>query len=815
MDLLNQHTNTWVDVILPLALPQTYTYNVPQELMPEIKIGCRVEVMLGKNKKYAGIIKRITDKEPAYPTKPIIQVLDDEPIVFPNQLSLWEWMASYYMCSEGEVMAAALPAHFKLSSESILIFNEEAGDDFTDLDAQEFVVAEALSIRKQLNMSEVQMLLDKQQVYPVVKRIIDKKIGYVWERLSEKYKPKKEKFVYLHEKWRDEKALSQLLNEWSKGPKQLELLLAFLHLEKTEAEVKQSDLLKHANATSAQLNALVEKEILQVKQKNVDRIAQLPKVLNIPGALSEPQEKALEKVRDVLSQKQVCLLHGVTGSGKTWIYVKLMESFLQQGKQIVYLVPEIALTAQLVRRLQVFFGGYISVYHSKFNDQERVELWNKVRSGETRIVLGARSALLLPFINPGLIIIDEEHDASYKQQEPAPRYHARDTAIYYGSVTNAKVLLGSATPSYESYHNALQDKYGLVTLEERFGQAQLASVEIAQQYLQQKAKPIIGERLKTAIEETIDQKKQVILFQNRRGYLPYMICVKCGFIPKCNHCDVSLTMHKYTHKLHCHYCGSTYPQLVSCVACGSQEWSERNFGTEKAEEYLTDQFPNLKIARMDMDTVKGKHAHDQIVGQFEQQKIDLLVGTQMVVKGLDFDHVGLVGILDADGILSFTDFRVNERAFQLMEQVSGRAGRKNDPGKVIIQAVNTKHHVLSFVQQHDFVGLYEKEIVQRQHFQYPPFTRLIKIIVKHKQKEMAMMAADKLAEILKKDMEITGPAEPVIGRIRNQYLMEIMIKLNKDGRIPKWKKLIQNAIQLMYTDKRLSTVKVIPDVDPI
>lgn len=811
-----EETDTWVEVILPLALNVVYTYEVPHALKASVKIGCRVNVVFGKNKKYAGIIKSIIHKKPEFSTKPILQVLDDEPLVFPLQLSLWKWLAQYYMCTEGEVMAAALPANFKLSSETILLYNEEAGEDFIALSNNEYLVAEALLIRKQLTMREVQEILDAQHVYPVVKLLIEKRICFIWEKISEKVKPKKQKYVYLHPQYREESKLEQLLNDWSGAPKQMELLLAFLHLEKKEADVVQSDLLGKAGATKAQLNALEQKGILKIEERTVDRISFLPRFVAINQTLSQHQQVALDEIKSSFKETDVCLLHGVTGSGKTLVYAHLIKEALEAGKQVIYLVPEIALTSQLIRRLQTYFGGNITVYHSRFNDQERVEIWNKVRNSETQIVVGARSALLLPYTNPSLIIVDEEHDPSYKQQDPAPRYNARDAAIYFGMLTGAKVLLGSATPSIESYANAQSGKYGYVLLKERFGDLQLPDVEVVDMNAESKYnKKILGEKLIQSITETIEKNKQVILFQNRRGYNPYLLCGNCGDIPKCTHCDVSLTLHKYSNKLHCHYCGSTYPRLVACVACGSQNWKEKNFGTEKAEELLEETFPNYKIARMDMDSVRGKTAHDFLVKQFENKQIDILIGTQMVVKGLDFDHVGLVGILDADGLLSFADFRVHERAFQLMEQVSGRAGRKNERGKVLIQTGQVNHPVLQFVKQHDYEAMYDLEIKNRKEFFYPPFSRVVQIKIKHKNQQKVQGAANKLAEILSKDMPVLGPAQPMISRIRNMYILELMIKLHKGSRGEALKKVIRTGIQLLHADKMYSPVIVVIDVDPV
>ena len=809
----------WAEIILPLALPNVYTYSVPVNMVAAAQPGCRAEVLFGKNKKYAGIIKRLITEEPPYKTKPILNILDDTALIYPQQLKLWQWMSEYYMCTEGEVMAAALPANFKLSSETVLIFNEEYGDDFSALGNEEFLVGEALLLKKELTITEVQQVMDATHVYPTIKKLIEKNVCFIREDLNEKYKVKKENYVILNPTFANEEALAPLLNDWKGAPKQMELLLAFLHVNKTEGEVIQTALLKKAGATTAQLKALSDKNILLVEKRSIDRVKTLPKSIQIDFTLSDAQNIAWQEVRNVFTEKNVCVLHGVTSSGKTQIYIKLIEEYFMQGKQVLYLLPEIALTAQIIRRLQKHFGGNITIYHSKFNNQERIELWNKIRTGEIKIVLGARSSLFLPFKELGLVIVDEEHDPSYKQQDPAPRYNARDAAIFYGSLFKAKILLGSATPSLETYYNAKQNKYGLVELAERFGGIKLPEIEIINTtQVVQKGKVMISPQLKEAIQKAVEADRQVILFQNRRGYNPYLICGTCGYLPQCVHCDVSLTLHKYSNKLHCHYCGSTYPKLITCPACGSNNWLEKNFGTEKIEEQLENDFANFKIARMDVDSVRGKTAHDNLIHLFEQQRLDILVGTQMVVKGLDFEKVSLVGVLDADGLLSFADFRANERAFQLMEQVSGRAGRKHEQGKVMIQAMNVKHPILLLVQQHDYEKFYHFEIEKRKEFFYPPFSRMVMLTLKHRDKETVEAAASKLANLLSQDLKefLTGPAAPVVGRLRNMYLMELMIKLPKEaGMSLTYRKVIRNHINLLQGEKNYRSVVVVTDVDPL
>ncbi len=813
----------FAEIIIPLALPKNYTWAVPDHLKEQVLVGCRVEVNLGKNKKYAGIVKRLhTVKPDFFEPKEILNVLDVEPVVFEEQLKLWEWMAAYYMCSEGEVMAAALPAHFKLSSETIIISNDEYGEDFSALDHDEYLVAEALLIKKELKLTEVQQVLDSSHVYPVINRLIQKKVCFVWESLKQTYSSKKENYVLLNPKFDNEEELSHLLNEDKKlqrAEKQMELLLSYLHLVKTEGEVTKSALLKKSNASEAQLKGLVNKNILILEKRVIDRIKYLPKDISIDFELTPLQLSSFEEIKKSFAEKPVCLLHGVTSSGKTLVYIRLIEEMIHKGKQVMYMLPEIALTSQIIRRLQKHFGGHIGIYHSKFSQNERVEIWNKVKNGDMKIVLGARSSIFLPYQNLGMIICDEEHDTSYKQQDPAPRYNGRDAAIFFAALFDAKVLLGSATPSLESFYNATTGKYGFTELLQRYGDIQMPPIEIIdtkKETRKEKGKVMISQPLVDAINEVLARQRQVILFQNRRGYTPYQVCNTCGWIPQCKYCDVSLTFHKFTNKLLCHYCGTTYPPLLTCTACGNHNFIQRNFGTEKIEELLLEFFPEAKIARMDIDTVRGKNAHDVLIQQFEQKRIDILVGTQMVVKGLDFDNVDLVGILDADGLLSFADFRVNERAFQLMEQVSGRAGRKEATGKVLIQTIQPSHPVLQLVQQHDLKKMFEVEIEKRKQFHYPPFTRLIHVTFKHKMKEVVAKAASEYAAGLfsKYGQYFVGPAEPVINRVRNQFLMEMLVKLPRDGKlISQCKADMLNQVAILHQHKSFKSVTVVNNVD--
>ncbi len=813
----------FAEVIIPAALPINYTWSIPEHLRSSVQVGCRVEVNLGKSKKYAGIVKRIHNEKPElFETKDILNLLDIEPVVYDQQLALWSWIGEYYMCSEGEVMAAALPAHFKLSSETILVYNEEYGDDFSALGHDEYLVAEALLIKKELSLTEVQHVLDAHHVYPVINKLIQKKLCYVWESLKQTYVPKNETYVILDEFYNDEEKLEDLLNNWSnRAPKQMELLLAYLHLSKTEGEVPRSALLKKSGASDSQLKGLIEKNILRLEKRLVDRIRYLPRQVQIDFELSAPQQRAFEDVKSSFAERPVCLFHGVTSSGKTHIYIKLIEEYIRQGKQVLYMLPEIALTSQVIRRLQKHFGGYIGIYHSRFSQNERVEIWNKVKTGDLQVVLGARSSVFLPYHDLGLIICDEEHDSSYKQQEPAPRYNGRDAAVYLASLFGARVLLGSGTPSVESYYNASTGKYKLVELLQRFGDLKLPKIEFIdtrELIRKDNLKIILSQPLLDKINEVVESKKQVILFQNRRGYSPYQVCEMCGWIPQCKYCDVSLTFHKLHNKLVCHYCGTQYPPVHTCAVCGSDKFLQRNFGTEKIEEQLQEIFPDAHVARMDIDTVKGKNAHDALIQQFEQGKIDILVGTQMVVKGLDFDNVDLVGILDADGLLYFADFRVNERAFQLIEQVSGRAGRKEETGTVLVQTSQPQQPLLQIVKEHDYSKMFSEELKKRKEFFYPPFSRIIHITFKHKFKEIVERGAYQFAASLqiKYAKYLVGPAEPVVGRIRNQYLSELLIKLPRDTKtITQCKKDLLEQIAIIHQHPSFKSLTIVPDVDAV
>lgn len=673
---------------------------------------------------------------------------------------------------------------------------------------------------KDLTLEEIQKILPGNSAWKVIQSLLEKGLLSVYENLHENYQPKKERFVFLHSNYLDEEKLKQLFAELEKAPKQLNLLLTFLHLKQTQEMVQASDLLKQSNATSAQLSSLVEKGIFEIRKLEIDRLPFETAVDLQPNILNKLQQKALLEIEEGFAANKPVLLKGITGSGKTHLYFKLIEKCIAEGKQALYLLPEIALTPQIVRKLRSTFKQRIGIYHSRYSNNERVEIWHKTQHHEYDIIIGARSALFLPFAKLGLVIVDEEHDTSYKQQDPSPRYQARDCAIYLAHQSKAHILLGSATPSMESFLNAMQHKFHLVELTQRYGEASLPNVEIIdvrKEIAEKKQQGIFSSKLITAIQESLMAKKQVILFQNRRGYSPFSMCSTCGWVPHCKYCDVSLTYHKLSDKLHCHYCGSKSNYIKICPACGGTRIVSKSFGTEKIEDDIKKIFPHARVQRFDWDAMRIKNKYAEIIRQFEKREIDILVGTQMVVKGLDFEHVNLVGVLSADSLLSYPDFRVNERGFQLLEQVAGRAGRKLDTGKVLIQLYNTTHPVIRHVVAHDFLSFYNEELLSRKEYYYPPFTRLIKITLRHKIQDTVFFAAQKLAEEIK-DLPGTlmfGPAEPPIARVRNQYLQEILLKVNKDTKIlVEMKKILKEKINLLATQKNMSTVQIILDIDP-
>ncbi|MCA6365271.1 MAG: primosomal protein N' [Bacteroidetes bacterium] len=820
-----ERTDFFADIVLPLALPNLFTYRIPKSMNGSVVPGMRVVVQFGKSKLYAAVVWKVHENAPNYTAKYIEHILDPEPVVTEKQLELWEWMSAYYLCSRGEILIAALPSGLRLTSETRILLNTEQTESREGLSDEAFVVLEALDVRQTLTLEELSAILDRKTVYPLVKELIAKGFIRVHEELQERYRPKIESFVRLADAYNNEDKLREAFDELEKRAfRQLEVLMSFIRLSDRYASprefVKRTQLLEAAKDSSGgALRGLVTRGILEQHELEVSRLLRAES----EGRrifLSDEQQNALQHIRTTFETLDVVLLHGVTSSGKTEVYIRLIAEQLEQQKQVLYLLPEIALTTQLIVRLQKHFGEKVFVYHSKYSEQERVEVWQHIRKGGPAVIIGARSALFLPFEKPGLIIVDEEHDSSYKQHEPAPRYNARETAIWLARLHGAKVLLGSATPSVETFFLAKQGRYGLATLTGRFGGTELPQIEVvdtkelARKKLMQSH---FSPQLIEGIQQTLERGEQIILFQNRRGFAPSIECQSCGHVPHCIRCDVSLTYHKVSDQLRCHYCGYTTPPPKQCEACGDTDLRMRGFGTEKIEEELSLIFPTARIARMDLDTTRGKNALHQLVADFENRKIDMLVGTQMVTKGLDFGHVALVGILHADQSLNFPDFRAWERSFQLMAQVAGRAGRRSTQGRVIIQTFNPRHPVIEQVVAHDYIGLYQQQLAERQEFSYPPFHRLIKLTLKTKDEHLLIAASQHLAGQLRAyfGARVLGPEFPPVGRIRDEYLKNIMLKIEREANSVKVKQIIANELLNMRAHPDFKKVRVVADVDPV
>lgn len=809
---------TFVEVILPLATPLTYTYALPFELAEQVKVGHRVIVQFGKRRIYSAIVCEIHHRKPAdYQAKLIEEIADDEIIVNEFQLKLWKWISDYYMCTLGEVMTAALPSALKLSSESKFIYNDNPDLDWNELTEEEFTLAEALQANNELSLTDVQDILAKKSVYPVIDKLMLHRICIVKEAIQEKYKEKTISFIQLNKRYQSEDALKELFDKLSNSSKQTAVLMEFLHLSPQRKWIPKSTITANEKISTSSLNTLIKNEYFEEEKQTVSRIIQ-NKIKDIESASLNPvQEKAYHDINKNFKEKTVCVLEGVTGSGKTHIYIKLMEDALAKGKQVLYLLPEIALTAQIVLRLKKYFGNKIGVYHSKFNDQERVEIYKNVLNKKTPIILSARSGVFLPFSNLGLIIVDEEHERSYKQFDPAPRYHARDTAIVMASFFKANVLLGSATLSFETFNNVATNKFAHVQLTERFGNALLPKIQLIDTLDLKKRKKMQGlfsDRLKEAIENALVKKEQVILFQNRRGFANYANCNLCDWIPYCPNCDVSLTYHKFFNKLVCHYCGHQEKMIESCKACGSQDVQIKGFGTEQIEDEVQIMFPQAKVARLDLDSTRKKHGHEEIIFDFQNGEIDILIGTQMVTKGLDFDNVSIVGIISADQLLSFPDFRATEKAFQLLAQVGGRAGRKEKEGVVMIQTNQITHPLLQYIKNYDFSSFYYTELLTRKQYLYPPYINLIQLTIKHKKPEDVRLASNLLANELRSKLgrNVLGPTSPMVSKVRNYYIRQVLIKVEKKTSvILNTKAIIAQAI--LNTQKEFKTAFISVDVD--
>jgi len=812
----------FVEVILPLAIAKNYTYRVPFQLNNEVAVGKRAVVQFGKSKLYTAIVASIGNQAPEkYEAKYLIEILDDRPVVSERQLQFWQWLSEYYMCTVGEVMNAALPSALKLASETKVVLNKGFEFDRAALHDKEFMIVEALELQSELTVGDIAKLLGQKTVMPILKLMFEKHIINISEEVSERYKPRKKTFIKLNPIYNDPENLKELFPILEKrAPKQADALLAYIKLARHQKTISKSELVEESGAGDASIKSLIEKEIFIAEEKNVSRLYFDEDEFSSDFLLSENQQNALNEIKEQFEQKDVVLLHGVTSSGKTQIYIRLIEDMINSGRQVLYLLPEIALTTHIIERLRQYFGASIGVYHSRFNDNERVEVWQKVLNLEYKVVLGARSSVFLPFDDLGMIIVDEEHETSYKQFDPAPRYNARDAAIYLANSYHSKVLLGSATPSFETYYNARTHKYGLVELLERFGGVELPQTEVVSIAEETKKKTMQSHFTSVLMEDmakALSNKEQVILFQNRRGYAPLLICRTCAYTPKCINCDVSLTYHKSSGKLHCHYCGYREDAPSICPACGSTHLEYKGFGTEKVEDELTMLLPEARISRMDLDTTRSKNSLQNILNDLEEKRIDILVGTQMVAKGLDFSDITVIGIINADSLLKYPDYRANERSFQMLAQVSGRAGRRGKQGKVVIQTYDPNHRVIKQVIENDYKGLYMTEMEERRSFKYPPFYRIINLDIKHKSADILYNQAEYLATELRKNFgdRVIGPEVPLVSRIRNYYIKSIMLKFEKDGvSINRVKAVIRDVITQFQTTKLSKGSIVQPDVDP-
>ena len=809
----------FVEVILPLSLAINYTYRVPFELNEQVAIGKRVVVQFGKHKIYTALVKNISHHPPeVYEAKYIIDVVDEHPVITEKQFLFWDWITAYYLCNEGDVMSAALPTGLKLASETILVLKDELPTELV-LTEKESLIITVLHNQQRITIDEVVKLLGQKTVYPIINSLISKEVIYIAEEVIEKYKPLLKSFIKLSDIYKEEENLKQLFAILEKAPKQLDALLAYLKLAKTEIAVPKQQLLEEGGSGQAALKSLIDKGVFEVEKRQVSRLSQSNDEFELNFELSKAQKIAFDEIEIQFEQKDVVLLHGITASGKTQLYIKLIEKAIATGGQVLFLLPEIALTTQIVERIKKYFGDKIGVYHSKFNDNERVEIWNKVLNGSYQVVLGARSAVFLPFLDLKLIVVDEEHESSYKQHEPAPRYQARDAAVFLAHLHQTKVVLGSATPSIESFYNAENGKYGLVVLNERFGGVQLPIQEVVSIAEETKRKKMTSYFTNVLIDDmsaALEKNEQIILFQNRRGYATILICATCGYAPKCVNCDVSLTYHKTSGKLHCHYCGYHQSSINVCPACGSVHIEQKGFGTERVEEELSLIFPDVKIARLDLDSTRTKNGMQQIISDFQDKKTQILIGTQMVAKGLDFDNVSLIGVINADTLLNYPDFRAFERSYQLLAQVAGRAGRRDKQGKVCIQAYDDSHRIIKQVVANDYAQMYADEMAERKQFNYPPFTRLIFINVKHKEANVLNLAAQTLANSLKAQLgnRILGPEQPLVARIRNYYIKQIIIKTEKNIAIQKVKTILKDTIKDFNAQKDFKSVITQIDVDP-
>ncbi len=813
----------FADLILPLPLDNRFTYSLTDEEAQFIQPGMRLAVQFGKNRIYTGIVAEVHQNPPeVYEAKPIHQILDEKPLLTYEQLKFWNWLATYYLCTEGEVMRAALPGAFLLESESIVKLSKDIEIETAVLNDDEYLVVEALQRQSSMKIQEIEQLLDGKRVLPVINKLVSKNIVDLNQEIYEQFKPKEVRYVRLNSTYEAESEMHALLGELSRAPKQREIVLSYFSITgRSKKSLKVKELLKESGASASILKSLIDKNIFEEYYQETDRIVFSGEINSHEINLNKIQQQAFGEIKDNFKENRVCLLHGVTSSGKTEIYIKLIEEAINNGKQALYLLPEIALTTQLIKRLQNYFGDKVLVYHSKYSLNERVEIYKKVleNTENGKIVIGARSCVFLPFQELGLIVVDEEHESTFKQFDPAPRYHARDAAVVLANMFKGNIVLGSATPSIESYFNAEHNKYALVELNRRFGNVLMPEVEIVDIKTAHRKKKMTGhfsERLIEEIKESLKEEEQVILFQNRRGFSPIMECNTCGHSPQCPNCDVSLTYHSNNNQLRCHYCGYHIAMQHQCMACGSNDISTKGFGTEQVETELKALFPKYKIGRMDQDTTRGKYAYEKIISAFENHETDILIGTQMLTKGLDFRKVSLVGIMNADNLLNFPDFRAHERSFQLMLQVAGRSGRTKKRGKVLIQTYNPHHQIIQQVSTGDYEAMYKEQLEDRYQYQYPPYFRLIRLTLKCRDYSKTNEAAEWLARALENvfDRYVLGPEFPPVARIRNEYYKNILIKIPKKQSLGKTKKVVHRILTTFRAIGAYRSVRVVVNVDP-
>ncbi|MDD3079918.1 MAG: primosomal protein N' [Paludibacter sp.] len=817
----------YIDVILPLPLGDSFTYCVQDEWSDDIRIGMRVVVPFGKKKMYTAIISVIHTHKPEtiYEIKGIICLLDNQPVLRFPQLKFWNWISDYYQAYMGDVYQSAVPAGLKLESETQIRINPDFEAEIR-LSDKEQLILDILSDGKTTNISELTKNSGMRDVLPTLKVLLEKSAIEVNEQLTEKFRPKTETYVRLTDATRSEDKMKRIFDELNRAKKQLELFMLYIELSKcltpnNQQEVSKKDLLEKGHATSAALNGLIERGALELYRKEVGRLDTGAVQVNAVFSLNTFQQTALNEIKQQFINKQVVLLHGVTSSGKTEIYIHLIQKTLNEGKQVLYLVPEIALTTQLTSRLKKVFGNKLGVYHSKFSDAERVEIWNNILNDKSyEVIIGVRSSVFLPFRKLGLIIVDEEHESSFKQYDPSPRYHARNAAIVLAEMHGAKALLGTATPSIESYFNTQTGKYGLVELNKRHEGIELPEmlvVDTKEAYHKKRMEQHFSDVLLEKIGKALQNKEQIILFQNRRGYAPYIECKACAYVPKCKNCDVSLTVHKAFNTLTCHYCGYTIPIPSVCPACKTPSLSTKGFGTEKIEDEIKQFFPDARVSRMDLDTTRSKKGYEKIITDFEQHKVDILIGTQMVTKGLDFEDVSLVGILNADNLLNFPDFRAHERAFQLLAQVSGRAGRKNKRGLVVLQTASPNHKIIEQVLRNDYLAMFDTQIEERKMFKYPPFYRMIQITIKHREVNIVKQAASELGRQLRTIFgnRVLGPIDPPVSRIQNLFIKQIILKFETEASPSKAKELLRETTNHLLTQSQFKSVRISLDVDPM